>query len=102
MRSKKQEEEMKIKILLLSKLFLESNYSDIELSNITGISSTSVGRYLTCPLALEVLGYETYNAIAQKRKQNLYNAKIKGGKNFAMNNIALKGEDGRFSGCKKR
>ena len=30
MRSKKQEEEMKIKILLLSKLFLESNYSDIE------------------------------------------------------------------------
>ena len=51
MRSKKQEEEMKVKILFLSKLFLESNYSDIELSNITGISSSSVGIYLTSVLA---------------------------------------------------
>ena len=55
MRSKKQEEEMKVKILFLSKLFLESNYSDIELSNITGISSSSVGRYLTSDLAKELI-----------------------------------------------
>ena len=73
MRSKKQEEEMKVKILFLSKLFLESNYSDIELSNITGISSSSVGRYLTSDLAKEVLGSDIYNEISKKRQENLYN-----------------------------
>ena len=70
MRSKKQEEEMKVKILFLSKLFLESNYSDIELSNITGISSSSVGRYLTSDLAKEVLGSDIYNEISKKRQKN--------------------------------
>ncbi len=102
MRSKSQEEEMKVKILLLSKLFLESNYSDIELSNITGISSSSVGRYLTSPLAMEVLGHDVFNVIAQKRRENLYNAKIKGGQIFAKQNISLKEEDGKFIGSKKR
>lgn len=102
MRSKSQEEEMKIKILLLSKLFLESNYSDIELSNITGISSSSVGRYLTSPFAMEILGPETFNFIAQKRRENLYNAKIKGGQIFARQNASFKEEDGKFIGSKKR
>lgn len=102
MRSKKQEEEMKVKILFLSKLFLESNYSDIELSNITGISSSSVGRYLTSDLAKEVLGSDIYNEISKKRQENLYNAKIKGGQNFIKQNVPFKDKEGKFIGSYKR
>lgn len=102
MRSKKQEEEMKVKILFLSKLFLESNYSDIELSNITGISSSSVGRYLTSDLAKEVLDEKTYNDISKKRQENLYNAKIKGGQNFIKQNVPFKDNEGKFIGSYKR
>ena len=98
MRSKKQEEEMKVKILFLSKLFLESNYSDIELSNITGISSSSVGRYLTSDLAKEVLDEKTYNDISKKRQENLYNAKIKGGQNFIKQNVTFKDNEGKYLG----
>ena len=101
MRSKKQEEEMKVKILFLSKLFLESNYSDIELSNITGISSSSVGRYLTSDLAKEVLGSDIYNEISKKRQENLYNAKIKGGQNFIKQNVPFKDNEGKFIGSYK-
>lgn len=102
MRSKKQEEEMKVKILFLSKLFLESNYSDIELSNITGISSSSVGRYLTSDLAKEVLGSDIYNEISKKRQENLYNAKIKGGQNFIKQNVPFKDNEGKFIGSYKK
>ena len=102
MRSKKQEEEMKVKILFLSKLFLESNYSDIELSNITGISSSSVGRYLTSNLAKEVLGSDIYTEISRKRQENLYNAKIKGGQNFIKQNVPFKDNEGKFIGSYKR
>ena len=102
MRSKKQEEEMKVKILFLSKLFLESNYSDIELSNITGISSSSVGRYLTSDLAKEILDEKTYNDISKKRQENLYNAKIKGGQNFIKQNVPFKDNEGKFIGSYKK
>lgn len=99
MRSKEQDERIKAKVLFLGKLFLTNpNLSDKELSEISGISSTSVGRYLTSEDAREVLGEKTFNFIKEKRKENLYKAKVKGGQTFASNNNAIKDNEGRFIG----
>ncbi|NMA50423.1 MAG: hypothetical protein GX951_01045 [Mollicutes bacterium] len=101
MRSKAQEEEITKKILKLSIIFVEENLSDKELSKQTGIPTSSVGRYLTCKLAKEVLGEKTFAYIKQKRQENKLKGRSKGGQTFAKNNHYIKDEFGKFIGSYK-
>jgi len=109
MKSKYQEEKINIRILKTVEEFLncKGNISDIELAqklNSLNIetSSSTVGRDLNSKQALYLLGEEKYKKIEELRKRNRHNAKIKGGQNYALNNISIKDEDGKFNGSKKR
>lgn len=71
----------------LVELFIRLNASDIELSRLTGISSSTVGRRLTnhdmiCA-AFEESGERIYNYIKEKRQENLAQAKLVGGRTSA-------------------
>ncbi len=102
MRSLAKEEEMKRKILKLSILFIETNKSDKDLAKETGIPASSVGRYLTCSLAKEVLGENTFDYIKKKREENKSLGRKKGGQTFARNNEYIKDEFGKFIGSFKK
>lgn len=108
MLSEKQEKDRELKMLRVASLFLRENLSDEEISLKTGISSSSVGRYLTDTRLIPLLtkigkdGLETFNYIQNKRGENLFAAKKKGGENFAKNNIAQKDELGKFTGSRKK
>ncbi len=95
--------------LLLLDLFLKTNASDKELSEKTGISSSTVGRRLVDE---ELMGmafpsksdeeiHEMYLKIKELRQRNLAQAKVLGGQNSILNNVFLKDEIGKFSGSSK-
>ena len=75
----------------LVELFIQTNASDIELSNITGISSSTVGRRLTnldyIKAAFPEKGNELYDFIKVKRKQNLQKGKALGGQVTLLNHV---------------
>ncbi len=81
----------------LVKLFLKTNCSDVDLSKLTKISSSTVGRRLTnkewIMKAFPDNGEELYEEIAKKRQQNIEKGKIMGSqisllnKNFNRDNI---------------
>lgn len=100
MRSAEQERIIKEKMGLVAELFLQTNYSDKEIEQATGISSSSVGRYLTSPELMTIIGSEKYHTILEQRKANLLAAKVKGGRTFAENNDALQDENGKFIGSR--
>lgn len=90
----KKDNKLDEEIILLVKLFLESNLSDIELSKKTGISSSTVGRRLTNKNKIIELydkdenkidgyknatGEDIYNLIKTRRQENLSKARKKGG-----------------------
>lgn len=108
MLSEKQEQERNLKMLRVASIFLKYNLSDKEIEKQTKIPSSTVGRYLTDPRLIPLLadigydGQETFKFIQQKRKENLYLAKQKGGQKFADNNIANKDEQGKFTGSRKK
>ena len=108
MLSAKQEKEKELKMLRVASLFLKENLSDEEIARETGISSSSVGRYLTDTRLIHLLskigkdGLETFNYIQNKRQENLLAAKKKGGNNFAKNNVAEKDELGKFTGSRRK
>ena len=87
--SNTQEEQIIKQIKLLVTLFLKYNESDIELSERTGISSSTVGRRLTDKerilKAFPDNGEKLYNVIAKKRKENKYNGKVMGGQISMLN-----------------
>ncbi len=83
--------------VFLVKLFLKTNCSDVDLSKLTKISSSTVGRRLTnkewIMKAFPDNGEELYEEIAKKRQQNIEKGKIMGSqisllnKNFNRDNI---------------
>ncbi len=83
--------------VFLVKLFLKTNCSDVDLSKLTKISSSTVGRRLTnkewIMKAFPDNGEELYEKIAKKRQQNIEKGKIMGSqisllnKNFNRDNI---------------
>ena len=86
----KKEQKILDETILLVKMFLETNLSDIELSNRTHISSSTVGRRLTNK---EVIlkcfpnnGEKIYELIRQMRKSNLKRAKELGSFTSMVNN----------------
>lgn len=84
----------------LVKLFLETNKSDIELSELTGISSSTVGRRLTNKeyiiRSFPNNGEEIYKQVIAKRQENLERAKAIGGQSSIFNNMQLRDKDGKF------
>lgn len=108
--------------VLLCTEFLLTNLSDIELSNKTGISSSTVGRRLTnqsfiyssFPKVKENLlksglkeeqipksSEELFELIQTKRQENLLKGKALGGQTTLLNHIYLKGPDTLFQGSTK-
>ena len=88
--SKNQEEQILKETKALVKLFITTNASDIELSKMTGISSSTVGRRLTNEkrilTAFPDNGEKVYAVITSKRKSNLKQGKLLGGQISMLNN----------------
>jgi len=101
--------EQDIKIIeetkMLVELFLKTNASDIELSKMTGISSSTVGRRLTnkgyITKAFFENGEELYETIKNKRQENLLKGKALGGQTTLLNHVYAKDEAGKFNGSTK-
>jgi len=79
--------------------FQATNYSGTnkELADITGISKSSIQRYLTDKKLVESLtDAETYTIIKDSLLKNKQEGKIKGGINSTKNSVAIKDEAGKF------
>lgn len=81
-------------------LFLKTNYSDIEISEITGIPSSTVGRRLTdydaiCE-AFPGTGEDVYAKVKEQRRQNQLFGKSKGGKTSTQNQSFYRDNSGHF------
>lgn len=87
---------------LLVELFLETNKSDIELSEITGISSSTVGRRLTnrdyILRTYPENGLEIYERVMANRRSNLHKGKILGGQTSILNNLPIRDSNNKFQG----
>lgn len=89
-------------ILNVVKIFLENPKLTIkEISEITGISSSSVQRYLNDPIIKEIFNDETFEKIHDLLNQNKLTARRKGGINSFQNNEPIKDQNGRFIAVKK-
>ncbi len=91
--SSKQEEKIINEIKQLIELFLKTNASDIELSEKTGISSSTVQRRLTDKKRITECipnGEKLYEIVSTRRRINKENGKEKGTQNSILNNIYLK------------
>lgn len=74
-----------------------------EISEITGISKSSVQRYLNDKETIEKLfSKDLYNKIQESLKENIKQARSIGGINSSKNNIFLKDEKGKFIGIKQK
>ena len=74
-----------------------------EISEITGISKSSVQRYLNDKETIEKLfSKDLYNKIQESLKENIRQARSVGGINSTKNNIYLKDEKGKFIGIKQK
>ena len=74
-----------------------------EISEITGISKSSVQRYLNHKQTIQKLFYkDLYNKIQESLKENIRQARSIGGINSTKNNIYLKDEKGKFIGIKQK
>lgn len=89
--SKNQEEQIIKETKALVKLFITTNASDIELSKMTGISSSTVGRRLTNKerifKSFPDNGEKVYAVITSKRKSNLKQGKLLGGQISMLNSV---------------
>lgn len=80
--------------------FQATNYSgtNIELSEMTGISKSSIQRYLSDKRLIEQLtDTATYEIIRESIEKNKQAAKIKGGINSTKNSVVFKDKQGRFT-----
>lgn len=74
-----------------------------EISEITGISKSSVQRYLNDKETIEKLfSKDLYNKIQESLKENIRQARSIGGINSTKKNIYLKDEKGKFIGIKQK
>ena len=74
-----------------------------EISEITGISKSSVQRYLNDKETIEKLfSKDLYNKIQESLKENIRQARSICGINSTKNNIYLKDEKGKFVGIKQK
>lgn len=92
-----------LKIMKVTSLFLKHPTLSIEeISEKTGISKSSVQRYLNDPRIIELFDEEIYNTIQDFLKINRLESQRKGGFRSSKNNIPLRDSDGKFNGNRKR
>jgi len=88
------------KICLVVKSFLKNpTYTMLELSELPelkGISKSSIQRYLNDSLIISIFGRKTYEEIQELLKNNISNARKKGGINSFKNNEPIKDDKGKF------
>ena len=90
------------KICITVKAFLEHpNFTNEELSKLTGFSSSSVQRYLNDPIIKELFNDETFSKIKELLSNNIKDARRRGGINSFQNNEPIKDDAGYFIGNKK-
>lgn len=89
-------------ILKVVKLFLENDLYINEIAELSNISSSSVQRYLNDPLVCDLFGSKTKEQIKTKLKAKKISGNIKGGRNYSLNNTAIKNIDGKFNGSIKK
>lgn len=103
MLSKEQEINIRKKILKVTAEFINTGYSIGKVSEITGISSSSIQRYLNDKKRIiTLLGEEVYDEIQQMLKINKEKGLSKGGYLSSLNNEPIKGSDGKFIGNRKK
>lgn len=94
-----EEDKKRERIISSIAAFQATNYSgtNIELSEITGISKSSIQRYLSDKKLIEQLtDTETYELIRDSIEKNKQAAKKKGGINSTKNSVVFKDKKGRF------
>lgn len=90
------------KVYLVVKTFFEHpNCTNKELAELTGISASSVQRYLNDPLIKDLFSPETFDQIREILDDNILNARKKGGINCFKNNEVKKNDRGQFMGLEK-
>lgn len=101
--SKEQEKSIQLKILKVTSEFINTGYSIEKVSEITGISSSSVQRYLNDKKRIvSLLGNEVYDEIQNMIKNNKHEGLSKGGYISTLNNEGIRGLDGKFIGNRKK
>lgn len=72
-----------------------------QVSEETGISKSSIQRYLNDSHIRDIIDKETLAELQSKKIRNKADGKKKGGINSFLNNVSLKNKDGKFIGSKK-
>lgn len=86
-------DKLKEETIFLVNLFLQTNKSDQQLSLLTNLSRSTIGRRLTNEKVIKECfpdNPEIYDLIRNKRQENLKKAKILGGQSSLLNNNHLK------------
>lgn len=101
-----QEAIRKQKVIKVVEVFLSGDYTIAEVSKITGVSTSSIQRYLNnVEYICECFPSDAKEKI-KKIKEKLSNNKIdglsRGGKNYSQNNQYTKDELGHFTGSRKK
>ena len=103
MLSKEQEINIRKKVLTVTSEFINTGYSIENVSKITGISSSSVQRYLNDQKRIvSLLGKDVYDEIQKMLKHNKKECLSKGGYISTLKNEAIRSNDGKFSGNRKK
>lgn len=102
MLSKEQDKIINLKVKKVVEEFSKCAGSIEEISKRTGISSSSVQRYLNSERVVELFGHEIADNIKEQLTHQLLEAKIKGGKNYSEANSPTFDEIGKFTGSKKK
>lgn len=90
------------KICIVVKNFLENpKLTNDELAKLTGISSSSIQRYLNDPSIEKLFDTSVLDNIRQLLDQRTIEGRRKGGINYFKNNESIKNEKGQFIVSKK-
>lgn len=97
-----QQREIDKKILMVVRDFCTNGGSIQDVSNRTGISSSSVQRYLNNQKIITLLGQVVYDSVQAQLQMNKQNGLSRGGINSTNNYEALRDSEGHFIGNVKR
>lgn len=102
MTKEEKKEERNKKILEVIKIFLENDdYTIIDISKKTGISKSSVQRYLSEDTVKKITTPQVASYIKNRLKKQKQEAAVKGGVNSKKNNVFVKDQNGKFMGSVK-
>ena len=102
MLSEDQKRAIDLRIMKVTRAFLEHPVSIKEISKITGVSASTVQRDLNNTRIIELFGQDIYDEIQALLYNNMLESRKKGGIISNKNNEHLKNEKGRFIENRKR